>query len=1231
MVSKRMMGGLLTLALMVSSCGSQVPAPVEQVQPAAAGGLQVYFKKPTTWGTANIHYWNTVASPALAATTWPGVATTAASGGWVTYTLPNATSSNLLFVNASNTTQKTADLSRNRDGWFNGTTWYETNPDVAGAGLTVHFKKPAAWGKANIHFWNVAAQPVIANTTWPGVAMVDEGNGWFKYTFANASSANLVFVDGNNTANKTGDLFRVVKEGWYDPSTSAWSDTSGVCSNTTTVGNPTALTSTAGDKQIRLTWTPSSDCQVTGYRVYQKTSAQTTYTLLTTTPLAKTANTFTATALTNGTTYNYKVVAINSAGTESTGATASGTPVAPPSGITLNFKKPSSWSNVNVHYWTVTASPAIANTTWPGVPTTAIGCGWYRQTFSGATNVNALFVDPANTAVKTPDLTNRTADGWYDGNTMSWVAAPTIPSGALTNPAAPAAVGGTGQVALSWTAPNDCRLTNVRVYQKTSAQTTYTLAATLPATATSYTATGLTGGTTYNFKIASTDGSAESSGVLVSGTPTVCATGPVGNPSGLTGSAGPNSFALSWTASTDCQVTGYRVYRKLSTETNYTLVTSTPLAKNATSYTASGLTAGQTYNFKVVAVNASGTESTGVTTSGVPLQQAPRTDFREESIYFVMTTRFYDGDTTNNTACWDDSVAGNVGDPCWRGDFKGLIEKLDYIKALGFSAIWITPVVKNISGYDYHGYHASNFKEVDPRYLSQGISYQTLIDEVHKRGMKIIQDVVFNHTGNFGEENLYPLFKKDPTKADTAANLLNIAPAGLLPSNYSTLTPAAQYQARIAAMKEDTKDTTFKYHHEKSLSWESYTVQTGQIAGDAVDLNTENPTTYNYLIDAYNRYIDMGVDAFRVDTVKHISRLTFNKVFNPAFKARGGSNFYMFGEVATRYRQVWNSGIPAISTPFYTWAESKAYPWSSTDRTVNEAAVLQHWNENTNVATQPTSTNHLLNGNAYRAVNNSLRSGLDVIDFPMHWNFANARDAFGVAVGGDQYYADATWNVTYVDSHDYAPDGAPENQRFSLGQDVWAENLSLMFTFRGIPTLYYGSEVEFQKGMVIDVGPNKPLAQTGRAYFGDRITGAISVSNFGKYSGATGNIATTLEYPLAQHIRQLNLIRRAVPALQKGQYSLDGVSGTAMAFKRRFTSSSVDSFALVAVSGDATFTGIPNGTYTDAVTGDVKTVTNGTLTANAAGKGNLRVYVLSTSLTPAPGKVVDRAGLTYLK
>ena len=85
-----------------------------------------------------------------------------------------------------------------------------------------------------------------------------------------------------------------------------------------------------------------------------------------------------------------------------------------------------------------------------------------------------------------------------------------------------------------------------------------------------------------------------------------------------------------------------------------------------------------------------------------------RKDFREETIYFLITTRFHDGDPSNNFFCRDRiqfDADGNAVDPHWRGDFRGLIQRLDFIADLGFSAIWITPPVENRSGLDYHGYH----------------------------------------------------------------------------------------------------------------------------------------------------------------------------------------------------------------------------------------------------------------------------------------------------------------------------------------------------------------------------------------------------------------------------------------------------------------------------------------------------------------------------------------------
>ena len=636
-----------------------------------------------------------------------------------------------------------------------------------------------------------------------------------------------------------------------------------------------------------------------------------------------------------------------------------------------------------------------------------------------------------------------------------------------------------------------------------------------------------------------------------------------------------------------------------------------------------------------------------------------RTDFRDEQIYFVITTRFYDGDPSNNTQCWDNQ-SKNAGDPAWRGDFKGLIEKLDYIKALGFTAIWITPIVENASGYDYHGYHASDFSKVDHRYESEDVSFQTLINEAHKRGMKIILDIVLNHTGNFGEGNLCKLFNRDWTKDQSQIDECMVpytkSQGGKLPDNYNSLNGTAQYSARLSQMKNTTGvnyDTHNYWHHYGNFNWDEPNRWFAQIAGDCVDLNTENPAVYNYLIKCYTTFINMGVDGFRIDTGGHIARLTFNKAFIPAFKAageaaatkRGGTPFYMFAEVCARYSSILYRDQACLSPFYYTWAKSKSYSWDNNESSWNSLVEMEgsgctshtNWqscwqqasDDKGGLSTQPTSNNALLSGNDYHTPDYSKASGLHVIDFPMHWQFKTASGAWSIAKpSNDKYYNDATWNVVYVDSHDYAPDHAPEDVRFAGTQDTWAENLSLMFTHRGIPCVYYGSEVEFQKGKTIDKGPNIPLIESGRAYFGGYIKGTINTTDFAEYNSATGNMAATLKHPLAQHIQRLSKIRMAVPALRKGQYSVDGCSGS-FAFKRRYTDSSTDSYALVCISGGATFSNIPNGTYTDCVTGDKKTVTNGSLSVSCSGKGNLRVYVLTTSKTPAPGKIGEDGKYIY--
>jgi glycosidase len=367
------------------------------------------------------------------------------------------------------------------------------------------------------------------------------------------------------------------------------------------------------------------------------------------------------------------------------------------------------------------------------------------------------------------------------------------------------------------------------------------------------------------------------------------------------------------------------------------------------------------------------------------------------------------------------------------------------------------------------------------------------------------------------------------------------------------------------------------------------------------------------------------VDGFRVDTAVHVPRVTWNRRFLPAiqervtekFGAEAAKNFLVFGEVGAFVNDKWNRGSVNHSAQFYTWKERKEY---SAD---DEKASIEQYNYEEQLGTgqQPTSDNARLDGNSYHAPDHSKFSGMNIIDMRMHMNFGDATNAYNNGKDSDDSTNDATYNVVYVDSHDYGPNKS--SNRYAEGTDAWAENMSLMWTFRGIPTLYYGSEIEFQKGKKIDCGPTCPLADTGRAYYGGHLAGDVKASDFGTVESATGEVADTLSKPLVKHVQRLNRIRRAVPALQMGQYSTEGISGQ-MAYKRRYTSTGTDSFALVTVTGGATYNGIPNGTYTDAVTGDVKKVTDGNLSVAAPGKGNLRVYVLN-----GPGQI-GTAG-PYLK
>lgn len=245
-------------------------------------------------------------------------------------------------------------------------------------------------------------------------------------------------------------------------------------------------------------------------------------------------------------------------------------------------------------------------------------------------------------------------------------------------------------------------------------------------------------------------------------------------------------------------------------------------------------------------------------------------DWRNDVIYFLLTDRFYDGNPDNNGL-------PPVFDPQngWArhgGDFAGLTAKLDYIKDLGCTAIWITPVQKNLRGA-YHGYHIQDFMKVDS-HLGTMEELQNLIKNAHEKGIKVFLDIVCNHTGNMLET--------------VGGNEYN--PEG--------------YELRYRNSDQKPLPPEFQnlnwYHNHGGIpAWKPPFQIKGEIAG-LDDLKTELPEVREAFIKIYKYWMDVtGCDGFRVDTVKHIEK-EFWEEFIPAIKEHaekiGRDNFIIFGE-----------------------------------------------------------------------------------------------------------------------------------------------------------------------------------------------------------------------------------------------------------------------------------------------------------------------------------------------
>ena len=277
----------------------------------------------------------------------------------------------------------------------------------------------------------------------------------------------------------------------------------------------------------------------------------------------------------------------------------------------------------------------------------------------------------------------------------------------------------------------------------------------------------------------------------------------------------------------------------------------------------------------------------------------PSPDWRDQIIYFVVTDRFNDGDATNNDQGAGEYDASNNA-KYNGGDLKGIEQKLDYIKGLGATAVWITPPVANLwwdsaaQTAGYHGYWAENFMSVD-RHLGTLDDYKRLSHRLHSAGMYLVQDIVVNHTANFFS------YAGGWNSREPAAHFaLN---RGTRPLSAPTQWPfnmndARNPEHRRAAIYHWTPDVADYGNPKQEMNFQM---------GGLDDLNTENRLVRQALRKSHGYWIrEVGVDAFRVDTAFYAPPAYFDDFMHATdprqpgmvrvARDTGRRDFLLFGE-----------------------------------------------------------------------------------------------------------------------------------------------------------------------------------------------------------------------------------------------------------------------------------------------------------------------------------------------
>jgi alpha-amylase len=313
--------------------------------------------------------------------------------------------------------------------------------------------------------------------------------------------------------------------------------------------------------------------------------------------------------------------------------------------------------------------------------------------------------------------------------------------------------------------------------------------------------------------------------------------------------------------------------------------------------------------------------------------RAPVTD---QNFYFVMADRFVNGNTANDHGGLPPGkTEGRSGfDPTGKGwyhggDLKGLQSRLDYIKSLGTTAIWLTPSFKNKAVQDnngfpsagYHGYWITDFTQIDP-HLGTNDDLRALIRDAHRRGIKVYFDIISNHTADVirYQEGAAPAYiSKDQYPYRTAAGTVfddrdfaggrtfpALAPAGQPTCPVSGARQSFPYRPCVPAVEQNVKvpawlNDVSLYHNRGNTTFTGENSQYGDFFG-LDDLFTENPRVVDGMIEIYKTWIrDFRIDGFRMDTMKHVDDAFWQR-FAPAIqnyaRSQGIPDFYMFGEVA---------------------------------------------------------------------------------------------------------------------------------------------------------------------------------------------------------------------------------------------------------------------------------------------------------------------------------------------